>query len=501
MMADWRPIILIKKLAGLRITLLDYVSNFYGPASATWQPYQRPKPCTTDGHTIAQSWRKPERLMSSAIEIWQAALGELELQVSRPNYQTWFKDTTALAYDGEQFLVGTPNAFVAEYLEKTQRSLIEKTLIGLTHRSVSVRFKVVWATDGEAAPPENNTAALYGFNPRYNFDNFVVGPGNRLAHAAALSVARHNTEASYNPLFIYAAPGLGKTHLLQAIGQEAVRRNLHPIYVSGEQFTHEFVEAIRERRSDDFRARYRAAELLMVDDIHAIGGKEQTQECFFNTFNELHNAGRQIVVTSDRPPHDIPLLEERLRSRFEWGLTVDIQPPDYETRRAILMSKAGEASAEISPDVLEMLAADVRRNIRELEGSLNRILAYARLLRADITPELARKAIRDISPRALPAGLAAPDFTLKIVAESFALSVEDLLGRRRDRDTAQARQVAMYVLKQQGERSLSEIGEVLGGRNASTVSHACDKIARDMDASPVFRRQVEDIKSRLNGHH
>jgi chromosomal replication initiator protein len=436
--------------------------------------------------------------MSSAADIWQAALGELELQVSRPNFKTWFKDTTALAYDGEAFLVGTTNAFIAEYLEKTQRSLIEKTLIGLTRRSVTVRFKVVWATDAETPRPENDTAALYGFNPRYTFDNFIVGAGNRLAHAAALGVARHTAEAAYNPLFLYASPGLGKTHLLQAIGQEAVRQGQRPVYVSGEQFTHEFVESIRERRTDEFRARYRSAELLMVDDIHAISGKEQTQECFFNTFNELHNAGRQIVVTSDRPPREIPLLEERLRSRFEWGLAADIQPPDYETRRAILLAKAGDAHAELNPDVLEMLAADVRRNIRELEGSLNRILAYAGLLQAEITPELARKAMRDIAPRPAQAALPAPDLALKLVAESFALTVDDLLGRRRDKETAQARQVAMYVLKQQGQQSLSDIGQAVGGRGASTVSHACEKIARDIEASPVFRRQVESIKLKLN---
>ncbi len=436
--------------------------------------------------------------MNSAAEIWQAALGEFELAVSRPNYQTWFKDTTALAYDGESFLVGAPNAFVAEYLEKTQRSLVEKTLIGLTRRSVSVRFKVVWATDGETARPENDTAALYGFNPRYTFDNFVVGAGNRLAHAAALGVARHTAEAAYNPLFIYAAPGLGKTHLLQAIGQEAVKQHQRPVLVSGEQFTHEFVEAIRERRTEEFRARYRTAELLMVDDIHAISGKEQTQECFFNTFNELHNAGRQIVITSDRSPREMPLLEERLKSRFEWGLMADIQPPDYETRRAILLARAEEARTELNPDVLEMLAGEVRRNIRELEGSLNRILAYARLLQAEITPELARKAMKDIAPRASQPALPAPDHTLQLVAQEFALSVDDLLGRRRDKDTAQARQVAMYLLKQQGRQSLSDIGEALGGRGASTVSHACDKIARDLEASPVFRRQVDDIRRKLN---
>ncbi|MCL2150358.1 MAG: chromosomal replication initiator protein DnaA [Dehalococcoidia bacterium] len=436
--------------------------------------------------------------MNSATTIWQAALGEFELQVSRPNFRTWFKDTTALAYDGETFLVGAPNAFVAEYLEKTQCSLIEKTLIGLIHRSVNVRFKVVWATDGETPRPGNDTAALYGFNPRYTFDNFVVGAGNRLAHAAALGVARHVAEATYNPLFLYAGPGLGKTHLLHAIGQEAVRRGQRPVYVSGEQFTREFVEAIRERRADDFRARYRAADLLMVDDIHAIGGKEQTQECFFNTFNELHNAGRQIIITSDRSPREMPLLEERLRSRFAWGLMADIQPPDYETRRAILLARAEDASTELTPDVLEMLAGEARHNIRELEGSLNRIIAYASLLRAEVTTELACQAIKDISPHTTPLTLGAPDLALKLVAQSFALTVDDILGRQRNKEIAQARQVAMYLLKQYGSQSLAEIGHLLGGRGASTVSHACEKISRDMEASPVFRRQVEDIRQKLD---
>ena len=435
--------------------------------------------------------------MSSAASIWQAALGEFELQVSRPNFQTWFKDTTALAYDGENFLVGTPNAFVAEYLEKTQRSLVEKTLIGLTHHGVNVRFKVVWASESEPPRPENDTAALYGFNPRYTFGNFVVGSGNRLAHAAALGVAKHTSEAVYNPLFLYAGPGLGKTHLMQAIGQEAVRQGQRPVYVSGEQFTHDFVEAVRERRTDEFRVRYRSAELLMVDDIHAIGGKEQTQECFFNTFNELHNAGRQIVIASDCSPREIPLLEERLRSRFEWGLMADIQPPDYETRRAILLAKAGEAHTELNADVLEMLAGEVRRNIRELEGSLNRILAYARLLRAEITPEIARAAMKDIAPSAPIPALPPPDRALKLVAESFALTVDDILGPRRTKEAALARQVAMYLLKQQGQQSLSDIGQAVGGRGASTVSHACDKISRDMEASPVFRCRVEDIRHKI----
>jgi chromosomal replication initiator protein len=438
--------------------------------------------------------------MASAIEIWQAALGELQLQVSRPNYQTWFKDTTALAYDGDSFLIGVPNAFVAEYLEKTQRSLVEKTLIGLTHRGVSARFQVVWAGDNANAPkrPEGDLAALYGFNPRYTFDNFVVGTGNRLAHAAAQGVAKHNGE-SYNPLFIYASPGLGKTHLLQAIGQQALAVNQKPVYVSGEQFTHDFIEAIREKRTEDFRTKYRSADLLMVDDIHAIGGKEGTEECFFNTFNDLHNSGRQIVITADRPPQAIPLLAERLKSRFAWGLAVDIQPPDYETRRAILLAKAEAAKTGLSPDVLEMLAQEVRRNIRELEGSLNRVLALARLLQTDITPELARKAIRDVGPRELPPpGPAAPDFIVQAVANGFNLLSDDLIGRKRDKETAQARMVAMYLLKQQGGYSLANIGQALGGRNPSTVSHACGKVTRDLEASPVLRRHVEDIRQQID---
>jgi chromosomal replication initiator protein len=437
--------------------------------------------------------------MASAIEIWQAALGELQLQVSRPNYQTWFKETTALAFDGDSFLIGVPNAFVAEYLEKTQRSLVEKTLIGLTHRGVNARFQVVWAIDKASAPkrPEGDLAALYGFNSRYTFDTFIVGAGNRLAHAAALGVAKHSKE-SYNPLFIYASPGLGKTHLLQAIGQQALADNQKPVYVSGEQFTHDFVEAIREKRTEEFRDKYRSADLLMVDDIHAIGGKEGTEECFFNTFNDLHNSGRQIIITSDRPPKAIPLLAERLKSRFEWGLAVDIQPPDYETRRAILMAKAEAAHTGLNPDVLEMLAQDVRRNIRELEGSLNRVLAFARLLQTDITPELARKAIKDVGHNELPpAGPAAPDFIVQAVARGFKLSPDDLIGRARDKETAQARMVAMYLMKQQGGCSLTHIGEALGGRNPSTVSHACEKVTRDIEASPVLRRQVEDIQQQL----
>ncbi len=440
--------------------------------------------------------------MNSAREIWQTALGELQLQVSKPNYQTWFAGTEGLAFDGEAFLVGVPNAFVAEYLEKSQRSLIEKTLIGLTHRGVSARFKITWADEApeKASPPNEarNLPALYGFNARYTFDTFVVCAGNRMAHAAAMSAASPPSEGSYNPLFIYAAPGLGKTHLLQAIGQQALANNLKPVYVSGEQFTNDFVAALRERRTEEFRSKYRTADLLMVDDIHFIAGKEATEESFFHTFNDLHNSGRQIVVTSDRPPKSMPHLQERLRSRFEWGLTVDIQPPDFETRLAILQSKAGQAQAEVAPDVLDLMAHELKQNIRELEGNLNRVIAYARLLRARITPELATKALKDVAgAKELPAPRGALDVVLGTVAGAFSLTPDDLLGRGRSKDVAEARQVAMYVLRQQGGVSLADIGQALGGRGPSTVSHACEKVARDIEASHLLRRRVEDIQKKL----
>jgi chromosomal replication initiator protein len=319
-----------------------------------------------------------------------------------------------------------------------------------------------------------------------------------MAHAAAVSAAEHPSEQSYNPLFIYAAPGLGKTHLLQAIGQKALDNNLKPVYVSGEQFTNDFVAALRERRTDEFRAKYRSADMLMVDDIHFISGKEATEESFFHTFNDLHNAGRQIVISSDCPPKSMPMLREKLRSRFEWGLAVDIQPPDFETRLAILQSKAEQAQASVAPDVLDMVAHELKQNIRELEGSLNRIIAYARLLKTQITPELAAKALKDVAGiKELPEARGNLESVIGTVAQTFALTVDDLLGRKRDKEVAQARHVAMYVLRQKSGYSLFDIGAAIGGRNPSTVSHACEKVAQDMANSHLLRRKVEDIQKKL----
>jgi len=365
--------------------------------------------------------------MRSAQEIWEAALGELQLQVNKPNYQTWFKGAKGLTYHGNQFVIGAPNAFIAEYLEKNQRSLIEKTLIGLTGSNINVTFKVNSAPRTVSPDQENLATGIEKamFNAKYTFDLFIVGGCNRLAYAAALEAAQ-NPGQSYNPLFIYGGAGLGKTHLLQAIGHMAQSKKIKALYVSGEQFTNDFVKAIREQKTDEFRNKYRSVDILMIDDIQFIGGKEQTEESFFHTFNELHNSNRQIVITSDRPPKSMPLLEDRFRSRFEWGLIVDIQPPDLETRLAILQVKAEQAATKIPPDVIEFIAQQIKKNMRELEGGLNRVIAYAQLLRAKITTELAAKALTNIASRAPDSKNIIPPFLINTTAISFNLTTEDL---------------------------------------------------------------------------
>ena len=437
--------------------------------------------------------------MRSAQEIWEAALGELQLQVNKPNYQTWFKGTRGLSYQADKFVIGVGNTFVAEYLDRNQRSLIEKTLIGLTGKNVNAAFKVNSTTannatehSGRESDNDPNDAV---FNARYTFDSFIVGSCNRLAHAAALSAAQRPGKA-YNPLFIYGGPGLGKTHLLQAIGNNSSAKG-SVLYVSGEQFTNDFINAIRQQRTEDFRNKYRSVDTLMIDDIHFISGKEQTEECFFHTFNDLHNANRQIIITSDRPPKSMPLLESRLRSRFEWGLIVDIQPPEFETRLAILQAKAQQTGIELTPEVMEFIASQIKSNVRELEGGLNRVIAYSRLLRAKITAKLAASALADIASPAAPSRNTVQPGLLGAVAASFNLTVEDLTGRLRNKEAAQARHIAMYLLKQQNNCSLAEIGAMLGGRNPSTVSHACEKIAAEVQASPILKRKIKDIQKQV----
>ena len=400
-----------------------------------------------------------------AEQIWEAALGELEIQVNKSNYRTWLAKTTGLGYEKEQFVIGVPNTFVAEYLDKNQRSLIEKVLTGITHQEVQVQFKVdanqqnplpSQRMRGKAITAQQSSLPL--FNPKYTFDSFIVGSCNQLAYAAALGVAQ-NPGNSYNPLFIYSGAGLGKTHLLQAIGHKALDNNIKVLYVRAEEYTNQLINALREKKTEEFRNKYRSVDMLLVDDVQFFSGKTQTLENFFNTFDELHNANRQIAITSDRPPKSIPSLQGRLRSRFEGGLVTDIQEPDFETRLAILKAKTKLKGVDISADVLELIALQIRQSIRALEGSLNRVIAYAKLIRTMLTPELAARALKDISESEPTPAPVTPRLITEAVVDSFQLTPSDLRSRKRDEVTALARQVAMYLIRQETDCSLAGIQE------------------------------------------
>lgn len=429
----------------------------------------------------------------SAQEIWDTALGELQIEVSKPNYRTWLGKTIGLGYRDDHFIIGVPNTFIAEYLEKNQRSLIEKVLAGLTQSDVKVQFRV--SAKEEKSRAESANSPL--FNPKYTFDSFVVGSCNELAHAAALKVVE-NPGKTYNPLFIHGGAGLGKTHLLHAIGHMALASDLKVLYASSEQFTNELVSAIREKRTESFRKKYRSVDMLLVDDVQFFSGKEQTKENFFHTFDELYNANRQIAITSDRPPKAIPLLRERLRSRFEWGLVTDLQPPDFETRIAILKAKAEQDGVDIGPDVLELIALQIKQNIRALEGSLNRVIAYAKLLRTLLTPELAVRALEDIASKEPKAILVTPSLIMEAVANSFQLTLSELRGRKRDETTVLARQVCMYLIRQETECSLAKIGKELGNRSPATISYAYEKMANAINNDPRLRHQVFNIQQKLH---
>ncbi len=332
-------------------------------------------------------------------------------------------------------------------------------------------------------------------NPRYTFDAFIVGNSNRLAHAASLAVAEAPGE-SYNPLFLYGGVGLGKTHLLHAIGHQSIQAGLAVLYVSSEQFTNEIVNAIRYRTTEEFRAKYRSVDILLVDDIQFIAGKESTEEEFFHTFNSLYEMSKQIVICSDRPPKAIVSLEERLRSRFEWGLIADIQPPDLETRMAILRVKADVLHYPVPDDIITYIAGRVQTNIRELEGCLNRLMAYQHLHQVDLTLEVARAAMTSLGNDSRESRLNIKQIAAA-VAEYYHLSLEDMCGKQRDKHIVMPRQIAMYLMRQETQASLLEIGQMFGGRDHSTVLHACEKIDREVNINPTLRREIVAIREQL----
>lgn len=444
----------------------------------------------------------------NAQQAWQATMGQLQMEMSKAAFDTWVRNAEMLSHEETNFTIGVPNAYARDWLESRLSTTVTRCLTGILGRPQTVRF-VVWHKEydmieeesenqqqeienrsSEAAHRSNNT-----INPRYNFENFVVGASNRLAHAACMAVAE-NPARAYNPLFLYGGVGLGKTHLLHAIGNTAFRQGLEVMYVSSEEFTNDLINAIRSHNTPPFRERYRRIGVLLIDDIQFIAGKESTQEEFFHTFNTLHGQDKQIVISSDRPPKAMVTLEERLRSRFEWGLTADIQPPDLETRIAILRSKADRAGRQVPVEILETIARLVQSNIRELEGALTRVMAFSDLSGSPLSTQLVQTALADLLPQR---GTLDPRQVLMAVANVFGLSPEDLLGRSRSRDVALPRQVAMYLMREEMNVSLPQIGEALGGRDHTTVMYACDKVADMIERDDRLRRQVLQIREQLYG--
>lgn len=432
-----------------------------------------------------------------APDLWRSVLGQLELQVTRPVFETFLKDTQGASLRDNVLTVSAPTPFVAEWLNRRAYRLIQKAVRRLNGDPVELRFQVGQGSSHGNGRSGNGSFPANGLNTRYTFDSFVVGPSNRLAFSASCAVAEV-PGSSYNPLFIYGGAGLGKTHLLHAIGHTAQRLDLQVICVTSEKFTNQFIASIHHRTTEEFRTRYRSADILLIDDIQFIGGKEQTQEGFFHTFNDLHEANRQIVLTSDRPPKTLPLLEERLRSRFEWGLIADIQPPDLETRMAILRSKAEALGVTPDDRLIDFLARKALHSVRQLEGLLNRLAAYCSFTRAPLSVETAQHALADLFTRP-PSQTTDPARILALSAEQFNISLKALEGRGRDKKTNTARQVAMYLLREELNLSFSDIGRLLGNRDHSTVTHAVHVVDERMNgADPALLHSVQSITQTLH---
>ena len=475
-------------------------------------------------------------------DVWSQVLTALRSELATPSYEMWLKQTRPVELSDDTAVIAVTSPFALDVIRDRYLPVIESLLNDIVGRPISVRLvvspavspavsaAVSPAVSPESVPPEERAPGRPGsadtlppspvihevlyppsptppfrrglvptLNPKYTFESFVVGNSNRFAHAGALAVADAPGRA-YNPLFIYGGVGLGKTHLMQAIGHQVARKfpELSVLYVTSETFTNELINAIRDDRTMEFKNRYRSIDVLLIDDIQFIAGKERTQEEFFHTFESLHGASRQIVISSDRPPREIPTLEERLRSRFEWGLLADIQPPDLETRIAILRKKALQERLPVPDEVMAYIATQIPTNIRELEGALIRIVATASLENSPITLERAIEALKDILPNQTPRQVSFGDIE-RAVGRYFSISVEDLKGQSRARKSALPRQLAMYLCRELTGASLPRIGEEFGGRDHTTVLHACEKIVRERDSDPELKEALTALLAELRG--
>lgn len=442
-------------------------------------------------------------------DLWEQVLEEVQERVSKPSFETWLKATQAVRLENNTLIISVPNEFSRDWLSNQYASIIRDVLKSIMGTSVGVQF----VTTANAPLPEKEEPKQVQLlpidheepdllpksllNPRYTFDTFVIGSNNRFAHAASLAVAEAPAKA-YNPLFIYGGVGLGKTHLMHAIGHYVLEHNENRkvVYLSSEKFTNEFINAIRDNKTDRFRNKYRSVDILLIDDIQFLAGKEQTQEEFFHTFNSLHEENKQIIISSDRPPKEIPNLEDRMRSRFEWGLITDVQPPDYETRIAILRKKAIADALDVSSEVLAFIADRISTNIRELEGALIRVMAYSALMNQPVTTELAAEALKDIIPQGRLRVIGIPDIQ-QAVSQYYRLRVEDLKSKKRTKSIAFPRQIAMYLSRELTDHSLPKIGEDFGGRDHTTVIHAYDKITKALQVDADLKQAIEEIQKRM----
>jgi len=437
-------------------------------------------------------------------ELWQKALPLLRSEMTEISFNTWIKTIEPISMSGNTVFLGVPAEFNKGILESRYSTLIMNALLGITSKEHEVKFvtpaeeeSVIMKQEAQVQQAEDINPSW--LNPKYTFDTFVVGNGNRFAHAGALAVAESPAKA-YNPFFIYGGVGLGKTHLMHAVAHFILSQNPNQkvLYVSSEKFTNELINAIKDDKNEEFRAKYRNIDVLLIDDIQFIAGKDRTQEEFFHTFNALYDANKQIILSSDKPPKDINTLEERLRSRFEWGLIADIQAPDLETRIAILRKKAQLENLNVSNEVMFFIADKIASNIRELEGALNRVIAFATLHDSEITIDLATEALKDILS-APKAKIINSTVIIDAVSRYFDLKIDEFKSRKRNREVAYPRQIAMFLCRDLTDMSLPKIGEEFGGRDHTTVIHACDKISEELATIPETKTTIEELKKNILG--
>ncbi len=439
-------------------------------------------------------------------DLWAKTLEIIKSELSEVSFNTWIKSCEPMSIDNDVLKISVPNSFTQDILNKRYKVLVANSIKAVCSKLYEINFVILSDTyqDEENETKSENKKSIVvndemssTLNPKYTFDSFVIGNSNRFAHAASLAVAEAPAKA-YNPLFIYGGVGLGKTHLMHAIGHFILEGNpsAKVVYVSSEKFTNELINAIKDDKNEEFRNKYRNVDVLLIDDIQFIAGKERTQEEFFHTFNALHDANKQIILSSDRPPKEIPTLEDRLRSRFEWGLIADIQVPDFETRMAILKKKADVENLNVANDVMGYIASKIKSNIRELEGALIRIIAYSSLTNREVSVDLAAEALKDIISKKQGKHVTI-DLIQDVVSSYYNLKIEDLKSQRRTRTVAYPRQIAMYLSRKLTDMSLPKIGEEFGGRDHTTVIHAYEKISENLKTDESLQHTIETITKKL----